>query len=75
MTDLALELWTDYIGQDIAEYAVMLAVILVLVVGLCAPLRDRHDYRSGSVRSAIGSQRKHAIHRDVWCPGCEAPLA
>jgi Flp pilus assembly pilin Flp len=26
-------LWTDEQGQDIAEYAVMLAVILVLVVG------------------------------------------
>jgi len=27
------QLWTDERGQDIAEYAVMLAVILVLVVG------------------------------------------
>ena len=26
-------LWSDESGQDIAEYAVMLAVILVLVVG------------------------------------------
>jgi Flp pilus assembly pilin Flp len=26
-------LWTDDSGQDIAEYAVLLAVILVLVVG------------------------------------------
>jgi Flp pilus assembly pilin Flp len=26
-------LWSDDQGQDIAEYAVMLAVILVLVVG------------------------------------------
>jgi Flp pilus assembly pilin Flp len=26
-------LWTDEKGQDIAEYAVMLAVILVLVIG------------------------------------------
>ena len=26
-------LWTDERGQDIAEYAVMLAVILVIVVG------------------------------------------
>jgi Flp pilus assembly pilin Flp len=30
---LLLRLWTDDQGQDIAEYAVMLAVILVLVVG------------------------------------------
>jgi Flp pilus assembly pilin Flp len=27
------QLWTDDHGQDIAEYAVMLAVILVIVVG------------------------------------------
>ena len=33
MTDLILRLWTDDNGQDIAEYAVMLAVILVIVVG------------------------------------------
>ena len=26
-------LWSDEAGQDIAEYAVMLAVILVIVVG------------------------------------------
>jgi Flp pilus assembly pilin Flp len=32
MRDL-LQLWRDDEGQDIAEYAVMLAVILVLVVG------------------------------------------
>lgn len=28
-----LHFWSDQQGQDIAEYAVMLAVILVLVVG------------------------------------------
>ncbi len=33
MTDFILRLWSDDDGQDIAEYAVMLAVILVLVVG------------------------------------------
>lgn len=27
------QLWNDQSGQDIAEYAVMLAVILVIVVG------------------------------------------
>ena len=30
---LFLNLWSDDQGQDIAEYAVMLAVILVIVVG------------------------------------------
>jgi len=33
MTKLLFELWRDEQGQDIAEYAVMLAVILVIVVG------------------------------------------
>ena len=27
------QLWSEDLGQDIAEYAVMLAVILVIVVG------------------------------------------
>ena len=33
MVILVRRLWRDDSGQDIAEYAVMLAVILVLVVG------------------------------------------
>ena len=33
MSLLLSKLWSDDRGQDIAEYAVMLAVILVLVVG------------------------------------------
>jgi Flp pilus assembly pilin Flp len=33
MNHLLRKLWCDDKGQDIAEYAVMLAVILVLVVG------------------------------------------
>jgi len=33
MTKLIKNLWADDQGQDIAEYAVMLAVILLLVVG------------------------------------------
>ena len=33
MCDLLLRPWIDDQGQDIAEYAVTLAVILVLVVG------------------------------------------
>jgi len=31
--DLAALLWRNEEGQDIAEYAVMLAVILVIVIG------------------------------------------
>ena len=33
MIDLLRKLWRHDEGQDIAEYAVMLAVILVIVVG------------------------------------------
>lgn len=33
MSLLLSKLWSDDQGQDIAEYAVMLAVILVIVVG------------------------------------------
>jgi Flp pilus assembly pilin Flp len=33
MISLTAQLWSNEDGQDIAEYAVMLAVILVIVVG------------------------------------------
>jgi Flp pilus assembly pilin Flp len=33
MTHLLRKLWSQEEGQDIAEYAVMLAVILILVIG------------------------------------------
>lgn len=33
MKNFLYKLWTDDRGQDIAEYAVMLAVILVVVIG------------------------------------------
>ena len=33
MAKLLRKLWNDDQGQDIAEYAVMLAVILVIVIG------------------------------------------
>jgi pilus assembly protein Flp/PilA len=31
--DRIRQLWTEESGQDVAEYAVMLAVILVIVIG------------------------------------------
>lgn len=33
MSQLLRSLWNDQEGQDIAEYAVMVAVILIVVVG------------------------------------------
>ena len=53
MTDLALELWTDDTGQDIAEYAVMLAVILVLVVGTIRLVGSNANNAFSSVASTL----------------------
>lgn len=33
MSKFLRQLWSDERGQDIAEYAVMLAVVLVIVIG------------------------------------------
>ncbi len=38
------QLWSDDSGQDIAEYAVMLAVILVLVVGTIHTEQPRNPF-------------------------------
>ena len=43
--------WSDERGEDIAEYAVMLAVILVLVVGLVRLIGSN----SSNVFSEVGS--------------------
>jgi Flp pilus assembly pilin Flp len=47
-------LWTDDRGQDIAEYAVMLAVILVLVVGTIRLIGSSSNNVFSSVASSIG---------------------
>ena len=52
MTDLALKFWTDDTGQDIAEYAVMLAV-LVLVVGTIRLVGRNANNAFSSVASTI----------------------
>jgi len=53
MTDLALELWRDDTGQDIAKYAVMLAVILVLVVGTIRLVGSNANNAFSSVASTL----------------------
>ena len=53
MRDLARKLWKDEIGQDIAEYAVMLAVILVLVVGTIRLVGSNANNVFSSVASTI----------------------
>jgi len=47
MLDLRLKLWKDEQGQDIAEYAVMLAVVLVLVVGTIRLVVERVSFARG----------------------------
>ena len=44
--------WADDRGQDVAEYAVMLAVILVIVVGTVRLIGGH----ANNVFSAVGSQ-------------------
>ena len=47
------QLWKDERGQDIAEYAVMLAVILVIVVGTIRLIGSNANNVFSSVGSAI----------------------
>ena len=47
------QLWNDELGQDIAEYAVMLAVILVIVVGTIRLIGSNANNVFSQVGSAI----------------------
>ena len=47
------QLWSDERGQDIAEYAVMLAVILVIVVGTIRLIGTNANTVFSEVGSAI----------------------
>jgi pilus assembly protein Flp/PilA len=47
------QLWSDEGGQDIAEYAVMLAVILVIVVGTVRLIGTNANSVFSNVGSAI----------------------
>lgn len=53
MIVLLRRLWTEDKGQDIAEYAVMLAVILVLVVGTIRLVGSNANNAFSSVASSI----------------------
>lgn len=53
MASLLRELWSDERGQDIAEYAVMLAVILVIVVGTIRLIGSNANNVFSEVGSAI----------------------
>jgi Flp pilus assembly pilin Flp len=50
--DKIRQLWTEEDGQDVAEYAVMLAVILVIVIGTVRLIGSN----ANNVFSQVGSQ-------------------
>ena len=53
MSNMIRTLWADSSGQDIAEYAVMLAVILVLVVGTVRLIGSNANNAFSSVASSL----------------------
>jgi Flp pilus assembly pilin Flp len=53
MAQLLQHIWNDDQGQDVAEYAVMLAVILVIVVGTIRLIGSNANNVFSSVGSAI----------------------
>jgi Flp pilus assembly pilin Flp len=53
VVSLLRQLWSDERGQDIAEYAVMLAVILVIVVGTIRLIGSNANNVFSEVGSAI----------------------
>jgi Flp pilus assembly pilin Flp len=54
MTTLFRQLWSQEEAQDIADYAVMLAVILVIVVGTLRLVGSNANNVFSSVASSIG---------------------
>jgi len=53
MKNLMIRLWREDEGQDVAEYAVMLAVILVIVVGTIRLIGGNSNNVFSSVASSI----------------------
>lgn len=54
MKQIFCTLWSENEGQDIAEYAVMLAVILVIVVGTIRLIGGNANNVFSSVASSVG---------------------
>ena len=54
MKELMRRMWSDESGQDIAEYAVMLAVILVIVIGTIRLIGGNANNVFSQVASATG---------------------
>jgi Flp pilus assembly pilin Flp len=54
MVEFCRRIWSEEQGQDIAEYAVMLAVILVLVVGTIRLIGGNANNAFSATASAVG---------------------
>ena len=50
------QFWNEDSGQDVAEYAVMLAVILVIVIGTVRLIGGNANNVFSQVGSAMGTQ-------------------
>ena len=53
MASLIHQFWSDEQGQDVAEYAVMLAVVLVIVIGTVRLIGGNANNVFSSVASSI----------------------
>jgi Flp pilus assembly pilin Flp len=51
--ELVRRLWCDQEGQDVAEYAVMLAVVLIIVVGTVQLIGSNANNVFSSIASSI----------------------
>ena len=54
--NLSHKFWQNEEGQDIAEYAVMLAVILVIVIGTIRLIGGNANNVFSQVASSVGTQ-------------------
>jgi Flp pilus assembly pilin Flp len=54
MAEFCRRIWSEEQGQDIAEYAVMLAVILVLVVGTIRLIGGNANNAFSATASSVG---------------------
>lgn len=53
MSNIIRNLWSDDSGQDIAEYAVMVAVILIIVVGTIRLIGSNSNTVFSNVASSV----------------------
>lgn len=53
MSNFIRSLWSEDAGQDIAEYAVMVAVILIIVVGTIRLIGSNSNTVFSNVASAV----------------------